>query len=223
MRRPISVAILTLAFGAVGVANAGVISLYNNESDYIAAGAESLTGLLPNSAGGPGITTLTLGGATLTAGNSIFVGQGWSTLLPFGNAIAISGPENLNVTVDTGLSTGFGFYFHEPHDPNDRPGDVLDGCNAICVDSVFRIDFLLGASVVTTVTYYPPNNVADFIGLILDTPFDSVQFTELNNTIDNEFFGEMFVVRVPEPGTLSLLIGGLALLGAGRRKRLASR
>lgn len=220
MKKSISAAILTLALGGAAAAHAGVIALYTNEADYLAAGAESLTGLLPDSAGGPGVTSVTLGGATLTAGNSIFVGQGWSTLLPYGNAIAISGPENLDVMVDTGMARGFGFYFHEPHDPTDTVGDVLDGCNATCVESTFEIEFLLGATVVESLTFFPPDNVAYFAGLLFDSVFDSVRFTELNNTIDNEFFGEMFVVRnVPEPATLGMLLGGFALVVGGRRRR----
>ena len=198
-------------------AGAGIVSVgtYANDAAFSAAtGAVSLTGPLPD-IGNQG-TSVTLGDATLSAANSIFVGTGWSTLLPNARAIAISGPENLLVSLDTGAATAFGFYFHEP-----TGTAQLDGCNTTCVDSTFQVEFLLGASVVDSFLFNAGDNQSIFLGAILDEAFDAVRFTETVGGADNEFYGEMFVARVPEPGMLGLLGAGLIGLGAMRRKARA--
>ena len=201
------------------VANADIISAssYADDDAFAAVtGAVSLTGALPDIDGGSG-TSVTLGDATLTAGNTIFVGNTYTSER---NAIAISGPENLDISVDVGLATAFGFYFYEPTGNNTG---IVDGCNTTCVNSTFRISFLLGGVLIDDIEFFP-SALPDqwfFAGLILDEVFDEVQFDEIVGGIDNEFFGEMYVARVPEPGTLALLGMGLAGIGFARRRKKA--
>jgi hypothetical protein len=206
--------ITVLALGFCTQANAGIIGFTTDVGDFLAAGGTSLTGPLPE-LGNQG-STVTLGDATLTAGNDIFVGSGWSSLLPDGMAIAISGLENLQVSINTGLSTGFGGWLHEPSRP-----DRVDGCNTACEDSTFLVQFWLGASLVDDVRFNAPDDRALFGGVFLDEVFDRVTIDEIVGSHDNEFFGEMYVVRVPEPATLWLLGGSLIGIGLLRRRRSA--
>jgi hypothetical protein len=204
------------------VANAGIISSgsYADDTTFSAAtGAVSLTGALPDYGDTSQGTSVTLGDATLSAGNSIFVGSGWSSLMPSGNAIAISGPENMSVSINTDLSNAFGFYFHEPSTNNSTA--LEDECNATCSESIFSIEFYLSGSTVDSLSFSPANDQLVFMGIVLDESFDSVKFTETTGGIDNEFFGEMFIAKVPEPTTLTLLFTAAAGLLFARRKRAA--
>ena len=219
--------IVTLTIGTfalAGTANATIINIavgfdVATVEGSLGVSLTSLTGPLPDSGGV--VQPVTVGDATLQATGGMFIGSGWSSLLPGGNAIAISGLENLTVSLDSGPSTAFGYWFHEPGSFE----GVLDGCNTTCVPSTFSVEFFLGAVLQDTFFISHGDDVALFVGALLDNPFDSVAFTEISGTDDNEFYGEMFVrgedvAPIPEPSTLLLL--GTGLLGAGvmaRRRR----
>jgi hypothetical protein len=193
------------------------------KSDFLAAtGATDATGAgsLPNM-GAVG-TSLTLGNITFTTqpGHNIYVGtkgatltaldgttfNDWTTLLA-GPDIAISDTENMDVTVNTGLSYSFGFDFVEP-----TTGSVNA---ATVVDSTFTVTLLDGATSVGSFTFNAPDNQAAFVGVWTDTLFNKVQIRETTGGIDNEFFGEFYkgVTPVPEPGTI--VAGALMLLPFG--------
>lgn len=198
---------VTLGLACAGTAQADIIGYADDQAFMDATGAESLTGPLPDFGSANQGTTLTLGDATLTADNSLFVGSYYTSER---NSIAISGPENLDIAINVGESTSFGFWFLEPIESTAR----LDGCNwSSCVNSVFEIAFYLGGSMVGATTFSPDNDEWLFYGITPGYVFDEIRFTELEGSADNEFFGEMYVAKVPEPGTLALL--GIGLLGAG--------
>lgn len=205
---------LALALATASVAQADIIEFADADAFSDATGAESLTGPLPDFGSTSQGTSITLGDATLTADQALFVGSYFTSAR---NSIAISGPENLDIAINVGESTAFGFWFLEPNSSEDR----IDGCNATCIDSQFQITFHLGGSMVSSESFLPANDAWTFYGVTPGVLFDEVRFAELEGGIDNEFFGEMYVARVPEPGTLALLGMGLVGIGLIRRRKKA--
>ena len=84
-----------------------------------------------------------------------------------------------------------------------------------------------GATVVAIHTFNMPDDLLAFVGVWSSEAFDRVEIRELNNTIDNEFFGNFVTgiqAPVPEPSALTLLVVGAlgSCCGAGPSVRAAS-
>ena len=206
----------------VGFHNAfGLTTTYTDKTTFLTdTGATSATGPLPNLGviPGGGAASQTVGSATFTitppSSTLIFgtLGQvvtnnDWTLRLP-GNDIAISDIENLNVDLSSTVYS-FGIDLAEPEtDPN---------INAPFIDSTFTVTIKNGGSFVDSFTVNPPNDVAAFLGIWTDVPFDRVEIRETTGGVGNEFFGEVFTNNIPNRpvGGELLPIDNTALLLAG--------
>lgn len=205
-----------LALACAGPASAG-LRLYDNKTDFLNDTGAAAATTIPTS---PDITTtgFTSGSLTfaLAGGASNFVIAEWTTRLP-GKDLAISGTEEFNVTIDSGLVHSFGFDFVEPeNDPN---------VNGTFAESTFTVTLLDGASSVGSFQFSRPNDSAEFVGVWADAgqAFDHVQVRETIGGVENEFFGQFYTgeaAPVPEPCTLISLA---ALLVPVMRRRVARR
>ena len=158
---------------------------------------------------GTGSAGLKLGGSS---GTHIY---DWSPLIA-GFDIAISGKEDLRITVIPSSSSifAFGFDFAEP---TDATTNVLE-VNRI--DSLFEVRLYNNLDLGDAFTFNAPDDEAYFVGAWTDFPFNKVEIIETGG-IDNEFFGEFFTgsTPIPEPATLFLLGTGIfCLAGLGRKK-----
>ena len=221
-----------LFFLFLGSASATTIEFYDKDAFLAATGAVS-NGSVPNS-GNVG-TSATIGNITFESinGLSIYFGTGptgvnlggsgggliydWTSYLD-GNDIAISGSEDLRVTILALASPVYslGFDFVEPTDvtTNVAERDI--------VDSSFLVKLMDSgtATVFDSFSFNAPDDVAYFVGAWTNYGFDRVEIIETGG-IDNEFFGEFYTgtTPVPEPATMLLLGSGLIGLAAVGRKK----
>lgn len=143
--------------------------------------------------------------------------------------VGLSGPENLNVGVQglLGLSNHvFGMSVYQPTDPSSN------GCNTApnpCVHDTFQVTFALnGVPLTYSFLIDPTDNQSQFFGFWLDQPFNQIYIRDLNNSVDNEFFGTFYTgtapytgdsSTVPEPSSAVLLVTALiGVAGVGRRR-----
>ena len=213
--------------------NAYAIAIsFDDKSAFLAAtGATSATGLLPNLgmiAGGTGgsQTIGTLAFSSASPSLDLFIG---TSGLPFsdwyaplaGNDIAISGTENINVSVAVPVYS-LGFAIAEPNTtmPHFSPSNFPTS------DATFTITLLRDAITIGVFTFNPPENVVSFFGAWADVPFNRVGIREALGGIDDEYFGQFYTgslpaASVPEPSTFILVGAGLVALACrfiGRRQ-----
>lgn len=181
-------------------ANAAIVTFSDKAAFLAATGATSATGPLPDLGS---TATVTVGSVTFSItppSSALFIGAGsptppcndvigcdWTTLLP-GPDIAISDIENLNADL-AGPVFSLGFDFVEPSDPA--------ACYATCFDSTFTVILKNDAETVGTFLFNAPNDVAAFIGVWTDMPFNRVEIRDTTATIDDEYFGEFFTGTNP--------------------------
>ena len=207
-------------FLLIGNAFASTI-IYNNQGAFTTATGAISNGAIPN-LGNVG-TSETLFDLTFTAANNIYFGtlgtsiSDWTTSLA-GNDIAISGPENMNVSINLNPSIhAFGFNFYEP-----TSGTVNVPAGQV-IDSFFRVDLFDDSSAIfDSFTFNAPDDQAYFFGVWSSVGINTVQITEYIGGDDNEFFGEFYLgsaAPAPEPATMLLFgLGLLGLAGVNRRK-----
>ncbi len=204
-----------VCFTIVFAAAAGATTiLFTDRTSFELATGATLVGPIPQNGNTAGI---------LTFGNvppsSVNTSVNWSTLISESFDLAINGVENVDVSSSVPVFS-LGFDFHEPSISTPPGPQFPDTCNAPCVDSTFQITLFNGAIPVGSHLFNAPDDVLAFVGVWSSDAFNRVEIRELNNTIDNEFFGNFSAgtqALVPEPTTLLLLGVGLAALSFRRR------
>jgi len=100
-----------------------------------------------------------------------------------------------------------GFDFVEPNcSPQSTPcfnGDI--GTNVILnLDSEFEVTLKLGGVVVDSFTFNAPDDIAAFVGVTSDEPFDKMEIRETTGNADNEYFGEFYSSDEPPVTEVSI-------------------
>lgn len=219
-----------LPAGAVTSQVSDGLTVSEDKAAFMAAsGATDASGALPD-LGFIGYQPYTAGTVTFLAasGHPLWIGTGggafgnpldWTGLLP-GHDIAVDGSEYLGVATATPVHA-LGFDFVEPDIPlGQDPGNIGSCWDRVCVDSTFRVQLFLQNRSVGSFEFNAPDNVAAFVGMASDTPFDYVVVSEVIGSGDDEYFGHVYTsatAAVPEPATW-MLWGAAGLLTAVRRR-----
>lgn len=198
------VALITSVF----TISANALVLFTEQSVFTDYTNASYLGDIPNAGGHTG--PVVIGSATIstTPGNTLHLSGDVTPYVP-GSDIAISGYEDLDFAFDTDMQA-FGFGMWEP------TSSGRNGCNAACYDSHFSISFYDGLNLLESFIFNVVDDTNAFLGFSLEHRFNRVEVRDLLQTIDNEFFGNLYAAEaliqdVPESGALGLL--GLGLLG----------
>ena len=153
-------------------------------------------------------------GSSLPGDSTPFVGN-----LFGGAGFAISGVENFTGTLsDGGKMTSLRF---EVYEPTDR--QLLEGCNTTCVDSQFMLQLFNDGTEVFSANFFPTDDFVQGVSVAQGFyVFDTFVVTEVVGTNDNEFFANFEATRlapVPLPATGLMLLTGLGLLAARRKRK----
>ncbi|MEK6700964.1 MAG: hypothetical protein AABZ53_01775 [Planctomycetota bacterium] len=192
--------LVRVVVGCVGVGAAGDAARADITVFSDVAAFQSATGATPQ----PELPNLGLVGrhvAQTTVGDLTFAINNGSpeialilsefTALHPGNEIALSDWEALDVTAAMPVYA-LGSFFVEG---TDQPGS----CNGLCpcADATYSVRLLLGAQVVGAVEVNVPNDVLSFVGVWSDLPFDRVEYRDLSQMCDNEYWGRFFIGTTP--------------------------
>jgi hypothetical protein len=142
--------------------------------------------------------SLYMGGSTILSG--LGFNSDWTSLIPL-NSMAISNVESLDVTFDSSVYSA-GFDFVEPscnrsECSGEQAGDIGTNVNNGFVDSEFTVTLKLGLTTVDTFTFNAQNDVATFVGVTSDSPFDKMEIRETTGASENEYFGEFYTSSLP--------------------------
>lgn len=209
-------------------ANAAFVT-FDDQASFLAATGASATAPYENIGEVPGGVdgTWTFGAVTFSIVSpsvNLHFGRGpelgdWSAVLP-GVDIAIGGAENLDAAFASPVySAGFDFIEIEN-------GPQLNaGAGQGFVDSTFSVTLKSGSAARGTFTFNAPSDVASFVGVWSDAPFDRLEIRETVGAAENEFFGQFYsgTLAIPEPESYAMLMAGLGLLGFAARRRRALR
>ncbi len=132
------------------------------------------------------------------SGSSLNFGA-WTPVLP-GNDLALNGAENLDVNyVGAATIYAIGIEFR------DAPAGEPSGGDA---PSTWTITPRLNqVAVPGATTFTTPDANVNFIGFHSEVPIDELSITENSGANQNEFFGQVFVSEVANPGVASACIG----------------
>ncbi len=139
------------------------------------------------------VAQITVGDLTFAINNGspdIALILGEFTGLHPGNEIALSDWEALDVTSAFPIYS-LGSFFVEDTD--------AVSCSSICPcnDATYAVRLLLGSTTVSEFTFNAPDGVLSFVGVWSDLPFDRVEYRDLSQQCDNEYWGRFFVGTDP--------------------------
>lgn len=107
-----------------------------------------------------------------------------------GNEIALSDWEALDVIAAFPVHA-LGSFFAEDTDAGSCSG--LCPCN----DATYAVRLMLGSATVAEFTFNAPDGVLSFVGVWSDLPFDRVEYRDLSQQCDNEYWGRFFIGTNP--------------------------
>ncbi len=225
MRSKIIVAILFLAiFLLFSHASASVIKYDELNTFLIETGAKAETPL--PKIGKVRTPVLQVGDLNISKGPNAEIMWTWDYSDRIGGyEIGLTGGEDLDIELSDSIYS-FGFQTVEPDKDYSYSSDEFQ-------DSTFMITLFDKSDAVGFFEYETPNDIASFIGVWSDKPFDKVEIREIIGGNDNEFFGQFYTgsnalitdlnerqpIPNPEPGTFILLGTGIFGIAAYRLRR----